>query len=184
MNLSSTIERTPSPTLRAVSVRVSRAVRAAPGRVFDAWLNADEARAFLFVDRIGDAVGAQIDARVGGGFRLVRHADAGNVEYCGEYLEIDRPHRLVFSLFVERYAQRDDRVIVEFAPLEAQSLIVLTHEFSLWNPLEKSRLERSWTRALDLLAARISRCGVRPMTRNGFDRCVASETWINQELPC
>jgi len=153
MNLSSTIERTPSPTLRAVSVRVSRQVRAAPKRIFDAWLNADEVRTFLFVGRIGDAISSEIDARVGGGFRIVRHWDGEDVEYSGEYLEIDRPHRLVFSLFVEKYAQRDDRVIVELAPVEEQSLIVLTHEFSLRNPTARSRLERGWARVLDVLVA-------------------------------
>jgi len=153
MNLSSRIERTPSPILRALSVRVSRQVMAPAKRIYDAWLNADEAGAFLFADHLGDAISSQIDARVGGGFRIVRQRDRGNVEYTGEYLEIDRPHRLVFSLFVERYAQRDDRVIVELAPVEEQSLIVLTHEFSLWNPREKSRIEHGWTRVLDLLAA-------------------------------
>jgi uncharacterized protein YndB with AHSA1/START domain len=160
MNLSSSIERTVSPALRAVSVRVSRQVRAAPQRIFDAWLNADEARTFLFAGRIGDAVGLEIDARVGGGFTIVRHRHGEDVEYFGEYLEIDRPHRLVFSLFVERHAQRDDRVIVELAPVEEQSLIVVTHEFSLWNPTERSRIERGWARALDVLVALCSEGGV------------------------
>jgi len=159
MNLSSSIERTLSPTLRAVSVRASRQVRAAPRRIFDAWLNANEARTFLFVGRIGDAISSEIDARVGGGFRIVRHWDGEDVEYTGEYLEIDRPHRLAFSLFVEKYAQRDDRVIVELAPVEDQSLIVLTHEFSLRNPTERSRIERGWARVLDVLVALCSERG-------------------------
>ena len=73
MNLSSSIERTLGPTLRAVSVRVSRQVRAAPKRIFDAWLSADEARTFLFAGRLGDTISAEIDARVGGRFRIVRH---------------------------------------------------------------------------------------------------------------
>jgi len=153
MNLSSTTERTVSPTLRAASVRVSRQVSAAPERIFDAWLNADDVRAFLFAGRIGDAITSELDARVGGRFRIVRDWDGKDVEYSGNYLEIDRPYRLVFSLFVEKYAQRDDRVIVEFAPVEGQSLIVLTHEFSLRNPAERSRIQCGWTRAFDVLVA-------------------------------
>jgi uncharacterized protein YndB with AHSA1/START domain len=150
MNLSSTIERTPSPTLRAASVRVSRRVGAAPERVFDALLNAAEAGTVLFA---GDAVSSEVDARVGGGFRVVRHRAGEQVEYSGEYLEIDRPHRLVFSLFIERYAQRDDRVIIEIAPLAAQSLLVLTHELSLPNPAHRSRIQREWSIVLGRLAA-------------------------------
>ena len=153
MSLSSTTERTVSPTLRAASVRMNRQVSATPERIFDAWLNADEVRTFLFAGRIGAAITAEVDARVGGRFRIVRHWDGEDVEYSGHYLEIDRPYRLVFSLFIEKYAQRDDRVIVEFAPVEGQSLIVLTHEFSLRNLAERSRIQCGWTRALDVLVA-------------------------------
>lgn len=153
MNLWSSIERTLSPTLRAASVRVSRLVSAAPERIFDAWLDADQARTFLFNGRIGDEISSEIDARVGGAFRVVRPRDGGDVEYWGEFLEIDRPQRLVFSLFVERYAQRDDRVIVEIAPVADQSLLVLTHELSLPDPAERLRIQRAWVRALNRLGA-------------------------------
>jgi len=159
MNLS-TIERALSPTLRAASVRVSRQVSAAPERLFDAWLNAEEARTFLFAGRSGHAISSEIDARVGGRFRIVRRWDGETVEYSGEYLEIDRPHRLVFSLFVEKYAQRDDRVIVELAPVAQQSLLVLTHELSLPDPAERSRIQREWTIALDGLGTLCARSAV------------------------
>jgi uncharacterized protein YndB with AHSA1/START domain len=153
MNLSSAIERTPSPTLRAASVRISRQVSAASARIFDAWLKAEEARTFLFAGRSGEAIRSEIDARVGGRFRIVHHRDGEDVEYSGEYLEIDRPQRLVFSLFVEKYAQRDDRVIVELAPLANRSLLVLTHELSLPDPAERSRIQREWVTVLERLAA-------------------------------
>jgi uncharacterized protein YndB with AHSA1/START domain len=153
MNLASTIERSVSPTLRAASVRVSRQFSVAPERLFDAWLNAEQTRAFLFAGRIGDDISSEIDARVGGRFRIVRHWDGEDVEFSGQYLEIDRPQRLVFSLFVERYAQRDDRVIVELAPLAEGSLLVLTHELSLPDPAERSRIQRGWATVLDRLGA-------------------------------
>jgi len=155
MNLVSTIERTPSPTLRAASVRVSREINAAPGRIFDAWLDARAAPAFLFAAQTGVASIADIDARVGGEFRIVHGRDGGDVEYRGRCLEIDRPHRLVFSLFVEKFAQHDDRVVVELAPVVARSLLVLTHELSLPNPAERSRIRYGWTRALERLDARL-----------------------------
>ena len=153
MNLSIAAERFRSPALRAASVRVSRQLRASPERVFEAWLDAEELRAFLLAGGIAHCSRPEIDARIGGGFRVVQRRDARQVEYSGEYLEIDRPHRLVFSLFVEKYAQWDDRVIVELAPLAGQSLLVLTHELSLPNPLQRSRVQRGWARALEGLAA-------------------------------
>jgi uncharacterized protein YndB with AHSA1/START domain len=154
MNLSSTIERPFGPTLRAASVRVSRQLRASAELIFDAWLAVDEARACLVAGRVGQIRSASIDARVGGGFSIVRRRAGEDVEYSGEFLEIDRPHRLVFSLFVERYAQWDDRVIVELAPVAGHSLLVLTHELSLPNPAQRSHVRRGWARVLDGLAAR------------------------------
>jgi uncharacterized protein YndB with AHSA1/START domain len=171
MNLSSTIERTPSPTLRVASVRVSRQLSAPPGRIFDALLNADEAWTFLFARRMGDTISAEIDVRVGGRFRIVRHCDAEDVEYSGEYLEIDRPHRLVVSLFVEKYAQRDDRVIVELAPVVRQSLLVLTHELSLPDPAERSRIQREWSTVLDRLGTLCAGLGASLATMSGARHC-------------
>ena len=153
MNLSSALGRIRGPALRAASVRVSRQVAAGPERIFDAWLDAGQARAFLFADRMWDAISSKIDARVGGNFRVVRQCDGEEVEYAGQYLEIDRPHRLVFSLFVERYAHQDDRVIVELAPVGGQSLLVLTHELSVADPMQRLRIRREWTRVVDRLAA-------------------------------
>lgn len=160
MNLSSAIEPGPSPMLRAASVRLSRQVSAAPERIFDAWLNADQARSFLFADRIGSAIRVAIDARVGGEFRIVHHQRGEDVEYSGECLEIHRPYRLVFSLFVDKYAQRDDRVIVELAPLAERSLLVLTHELSLPNPAQRSRIQRGWAQVLDRLGGLCTAGGI------------------------
>ena len=78
------------------------------------------------------------------------------VEYSGEYLEIDRPHRLVSSLFVEKCGQWDDRVIVELAPVADQTLLVLTHELSLPNPAQRSRVQRGWARVMDGLAVTLA----------------------------
>jgi uncharacterized protein YndB with AHSA1/START domain len=153
MNLSSALERAPSPTLRAASVRVSRQVKAVPERLFDAWLDARQARAFLFADCSWGAISSRIDGRVGGHFRIVRERNGEDIAYSGQCLEIDRPHRLVFSLFVEKYAYLDDRVIVELAPVAGHSLLVLTHELSLPDPVERSRIRREWARVLERLAA-------------------------------
>jgi hypothetical protein len=42
-------------------------------------------------------------------------------------------------------------VILELAPLAGRSLLVLTHELSLPNPGQRSRIQRGWSKALDRL---------------------------------
>jgi uncharacterized protein YndB with AHSA1/START domain len=156
MNTSSTLKWASNAALRAVTVRVSRQFRASPECIFDAWLDPDEARAFLFANTNGDVIHPEMDARVGGKFRVMNRRDGEDVEHTGEYIEIDRPHRLVFSLFVQKYAQADDRVMIELAPYERGSLLVLTHELSLHNASERSRIESGWTATLDALAVVLS----------------------------
>jgi uncharacterized protein YndB with AHSA1/START domain len=148
-----TIDSIDRPAIRAGSVRLTRQIKAAPERVFDAWLDADEASAFLFGDPLSDPISSQIDGQVGGRFRIVRRRAGKSVEYSGEYVEIDRPYRLVFSLFVEAHAQRDDRVVVELAPVAKESLLVLTHEYSLPSPTKRARLQDEWETTLGELAA-------------------------------
>ncbi len=153
MSLPRTIDSSDRPAIRAGSVRLTRQIKATPERVFDAWLDADEVSAFLFGDPLSDAISSHIDGQPGGRFSIVRRRAGRNVEYSGEYVEIDRPYRLVFSLFVEAHAQRDDRVVIELAPVATQSLLVLTHEYSLPSPSKRARLQGEWETALDGLAA-------------------------------
>lgn len=53
-----------------------------------------------------------------------------NKEYVaeGEYLEIDRPRRLVFTFRMPQFSDSEDRVVVEIAPLEEGCELTLTQE--------------------------------------------------------
>ena len=55
---------------RTVTVRVTRRFEAAPERVFDAWLDVEKAKRFLFATVKGTMVRAEVDARVGGAFNF------------------------------------------------------------------------------------------------------------------
>lgn len=81
-----------------MQVRIARHLSAAPERVFDAWLDPVKAGRWLFATPSGRMVRVEIDARIGGSFILVDRRDGEEVEHTGEYLEIDRPRRLSFTL--------------------------------------------------------------------------------------
>lgn len=132
------------------TVRVSRRFQAAPELVFDAWLRPQTACQFLFATPTGEMVRTEMDARVGGTFRLVDRRDGVDVEHIGEYLEIDRPRRLSFVFRVPYYSQESSRVTLDFAPLEQGSELVLNHEGVL--PEYKASTEAGWKMILDALA--------------------------------
>jgi uncharacterized protein YndB with AHSA1/START domain len=133
------------------TVRVRRQFDAPPERVFDAWLDSGRAARFLFATPHGRMVTAEIDARVGGMFRLVDRRDGEDVEHAGTYLEIDRPRRLVFTFAVPTYSSAVTRVTIEIAPAGEGCELRLIHEGVL--PGYESQTESGWLSILDRLAS-------------------------------
>jgi uncharacterized protein YndB with AHSA1/START domain len=98
-------------------VVVTKRYDATPEQVFDAFLNVETARRFLFATAAGEMITAEIDPHVGGRFTFTdRRPDMGDVLHTGEYLEIDRPRRLVFTFGVPQFNPDYTRVTVEIAP--------------------------------------------------------------------
>jgi uncharacterized protein YndB with AHSA1/START domain len=97
-------------------------------RVFDAFLDPQIARRFLFATPKGEMIVCEIDPRVGGRFDLTeRRPDMGDVKHVGEYLEIDRPRRLVFSFGVPQFDPAMTRVEIDIRPLGEGCELTLTH---------------------------------------------------------
>ncbi len=152
MSMHSYRELMPCVATRAVTVRVSRQFSATIECVFDAWLDPVTAGSFLFATHAGEVVRAEIDARIGGRFSFVRREHGTEVRRAGDYISIDRPHLLAFSLRDKTRTPTDDRVIIEFAPVGLGSLLVLTHEMGLERYAERHRVEFEWRRRLGILA--------------------------------
>jgi uncharacterized protein YndB with AHSA1/START domain len=134
-----------------ITVRVKHQFSASPERVFDAWLDPEKARRFLFATAAGQMVRAEIDPRVGGRFTLTDRRDGEDVDHTGEYLEIDRPRRLVFTFVVPKYSSVVTQVTIEIVPLDSGCELTLTHEGVL--PEYAERGVEGWTRILAALAA-------------------------------
>jgi uncharacterized protein YndB with AHSA1/START domain len=137
-------------------VRVTHRFSATPERVFDAWLDPEKARQFLFATPTGQMVRAEIHAHVGGKFVMVDRRDGEDVEHTGEYLEIDRPRRLVFTFAVPKYSPNVDRVTIEIIPLETGCELTLTQEMKQEFAEYKSRTEKGWKTILEGLDATIN----------------------------
>ncbi len=109
------------------AIEVSHHYDATPERVFDAFLNVDVARHFLFATKTGEMITAEIDPRVGGKFIFTeRRPDMGDVLHTGEYLEIDRPRRLVFTFGVPQFDPRMTTVTIEIEPVGAGAVLRLS----------------------------------------------------------
>jgi 7-cyano-7-deazaguanine reductase len=82
--------------------------------VYDAFVDADMARQFMFATPDGEMVVAEIEPRVGGSFTFVDRRDGIDVMHIGEYLQMQRPKRLVFSFIVPQYSSESTTVALDF----------------------------------------------------------------------
>jgi len=110
------------------SVTITHRFQEPAERVFDAWLDPDVTRRWLFVTPSGLIVECRIEARVGGHFTIVDRRDGEDVAHVGEYLEIDRPVRLVFSFSVPKYSSAISRVSIDIAPVAGGCLLTLVND--------------------------------------------------------
>ena len=140
------------PTQPPLVVRVTRRFAASAERVFDAFLDPEKAGRFMFATATGQMVRAEVDARVGGRYVFVDRRDGEDVEHFGEYLQIDRPRRLVFTFSVDRDSTDADRVSIDVVPLESGCELVLTHEMKPEWADYAARTEQGWSGMIEGLA--------------------------------
>ncbi len=110
--------------------RVTHRFTASAERVFDAWLDPAKARLW-FAPGLGPMTVVEIDPRVGGRFTLTQRRDGEDVEHTGEYLELVRPTRMVFTWKVPKYSSDSSRIIIEIEPQDSGCLLKLAHELPI-----------------------------------------------------
>lgn len=148
------------PTL----LRVTHRFDAAAERVYDAFLDPERASRFLFTNGAGSISRCEIDARVGGRFTIVDHRQDGDIEHVGEYLELDRPRRIVFRFAVPQFSPNYDRITIEITPLRHGCELVLTHELRPEDAKYEQGARQGWTNILDMAAVLLAEdaptCGI------------------------
>jgi len=140
-----------NPQSQKAIVQVTRRFSASAERVFDAWLDPNTVGKWLFATPTGKMSKIKIDARVGGSYLIVECREGIDVEHIGEYLEIDRPRRLVFTLKVPKYSEENTKVTIEIRALESGCELTLTHEGVLSDYIASTT--SGWKMILGQLAA-------------------------------
>jgi uncharacterized protein YndB with AHSA1/START domain len=100
-------------------------------------------------------VRVEIEPRVGGAFCCVDRRDGEDVGHFGEYVEIDRPRRLMFDFAVSPMPKAKTQVTIEIRPIGTGCELTLTHQ-GVW-PDYMARTRDGWAMMLDRLAAALAR---------------------------
>jgi uncharacterized protein YndB with AHSA1/START domain len=134
------------------SLTLVRRIAARPSIVFEAVTTSEGLAAWFGPDDL-PAVHVQVDARVGGAYRVrFRRFDGSEHEACGEFLELVPPRRIVMSW---RWAfggaaeerGRTSRVEVELRPIAGGTELTFTH-LDLWDEASAQSHTGGWTGAL------------------------------------
>ena len=135
----------------ATNVFIERLIPAPPRKVFEAWLDPEALRRFMFgapgavVDR------AECDPRVGGKFLIVMNVGGQEVPHRGEYLEIKRYTRMVFT-WLSPHAAEGSKVTLHFAESDGGTTkLTLEHE-GLATAQARAGHYRGWSSVLTALA--------------------------------
>ncbi len=108
-------------------VFVEKLVPAPPRKVFEAWLDPKALRRFMCPAAGTHVSRAECDPRVGGKFLIVMNVGGQDLPHRGEYLEIERYTRLVFT-WRSAAAGEGSRVTVRFAEIaDGQTMVTLEH---------------------------------------------------------
>jgi uncharacterized protein YndB with AHSA1/START domain len=140
----------------AQSLEVRKVIPAPPARVYDAWTTPALLTQWFAPSTDFTVIVHQAESRVGGSYRIeMRHAKGGSHIAVGEYRELTRPTRLVFTWGWEGGPVADTLVTVEFHPSGTGTEVVLTHSrFATEN--DRDEHLKGWTGCLDHLNATLS----------------------------
>jgi uncharacterized protein YndB with AHSA1/START domain len=147
-------------------IRVSRTIRGAPDAVFSAWTD-PERLAEWFGPGAYRVIRAELDPRPGGAYRIVFDPGEGApVTLTGEYVEVEPPHRLVFtwSWGLVWPEQPESIVTVELSAAPAGTEMTVTHARY---GADDTAYRGGWESGLEKLARRFGAAGVE----QGDEQC-------------
>jgi uncharacterized protein YndB with AHSA1/START domain len=139
------------------SLRIERSFDASPEEVFDAWTNPEVLRRWWAVHPDGSTPVAEVDLRVGGRYRLsMKGPDGMRHTVGGEYRQVERPHRLVYSWQWELDSGEPGHVSVVTVSFDAdgeRTRLVLEHT-GLESADSRDRHAEGWNACLEVFRAR------------------------------
>ena len=109
-------------------VRIERTFAASAEDVFDAWTSPEVMRRWFHCAADWATPEAEVDLRVGGEVRVVmRKPDGTEVEARGEYVLIDRPHRLVMTWIFDDDLSNEQLIELSFSESGGSTSVLMVN---------------------------------------------------------
>ncbi|MDA2939161.1 SRPBCC domain-containing protein [Acidobacteria bacterium AH-259-A15] len=134
-----------------IEVKVSHRFKASAERVYDAWLKPDKVRAWMrtalqSMGLSGDIGQIEIDPKVGGAFLFTDIRDGTETRHWGTYLELERPHKIVFTWIVDESEESDpSQVVLTIQPEGEGCIATIIHEMDAKWADYVAQTENGWS---------------------------------------
>ncbi len=138
-------------------LHVTRRFDASPERLFEAWTEPNLAARWLFTGPTSETHSAKLDVRVGGRWEITDRRDGVDYRALGEYLEVERPRRLVFTFGMPQFSPEFDKVTVDILPDGLGAIVTLRQE--RLPPEFVEATEQGWREMFDALERRLTQDG-------------------------
>jgi uncharacterized protein YndB with AHSA1/START domain len=131
-----------------VALVARRTIKAEPSRVFEAWTQPEQLRAW-FGPRPVTCSDAEVDLRVGGAYRIVNALpDGRTVTIHGSFRVVEVPRRLVYTWHIDDTPGAASLVTVHFEPRGDDTEVIVVHEDIATEEVKTSH-ESGWRGCLE-----------------------------------
>jgi uncharacterized protein YndB with AHSA1/START domain len=137
------------------ALKIVRKFNVVPDVVFDAFTKPEAMQVWWTDETTFD-----IDLRAGGKWTITRVEGDQTYVMTGEYLEVDRPYRLLHTIGMPQYSPNFDTISIHIKPEKDGCVLIFEQsgtdikaELAEMEPGEQSTREAGWQQGFDLMEA-------------------------------
>jgi len=127
---------------------LSRFFSVEPRAVFDAWTKPELMKSWLFKSPDNEILSITTVLKVGGRFSILELNENEKIDHFGEYLEIEKPNKLVFTLEVPRHFSGVSKVSIEIRDKQNGCELIFSQ-----SGIDTSKTKESWEIMFEMLKA-------------------------------
>lgn len=134
-----------------LELTIERVIPAPREKVYDAWLDPAALTKFMTPGPEMTVPKAETDPKVGGTFLVVMKAGDQEMPHTGEYREMKRPDKLVFT-WQSPFTEEAHLVTLTFAEVDGDKTKLTLHHAGLENEESRKNHEGGWNMIVETLA--------------------------------
>jgi uncharacterized protein YndB with AHSA1/START domain len=133
-----------------LTLSVKKTINASTEDVFDAWLDPGLLAQFILPMPGMPQPQVENDPVQGGNFTIIMQVGDNKIPHTGQYLEIDRPHKLVFS-WESPFSLEASTVTINFSATDNGATVVELIHVRFIDEEARSNHEGGWVNILEML---------------------------------